>query len=441
MTPVQIRRATYEDKVDTLARAAIAAGEISFSGLLKMLPSVYPTELLAAVGRLSARALIPVEFAALIHDQARTFRAEAGSKSSLLPLPHPLDFEWRFTPATSQKLINIAADLTAYGENILLFGTPGVALEALALPIDRRLSFQAEDNPVTHRVIALNRAVGSPLNVAFCEAGLMGDSADAVILDPPWYPDFIRPMMAAAAAACRIGGSILISIPPVGTRPGVDADREAIIRFAARLGLALTEHLPLALSYDTPFFETNALVAAGIYAPHGWRRGDLLIFRRVRAASRTLPIVKGQRRDWVEVAIGRMRVFVKCDDIVPEAGEGLSALIDGDILPTVSRRDRRRRRAQIWTSGNRIFRTGNPKLILDAALLQGLDGNGSSAQPQLWGSQYAEALERVGRELSDLAEREANEERHWAAFTPERSALCTSNSTSFWTGSPITTFG
>ncbi len=63
-----------------------------------------------------------------------------------------------------------------------------------------------------------------------------------------------------------------------------------------------------------------------------------------------------------------MRVFIRgCDDMLPDE-VNLISLVKGDILPTVSRRDPRRRQADVWTSGNRIFQTDNPRLVLEAAL-------------------------------------------------------------------------
>ena len=40
----------------------------------------------------------------------------------------------------------------------------------------------------------------------------------------------------------------------------------------------------------------------------------------------------------------------------------------GHVLPSVSRRDPRRRRPQIWTSGNRIFASRRPEPVLAAAM-------------------------------------------------------------------------
>jgi hypothetical protein len=248
-----------------LTLAQIQAGAASFAELLQRLPSIYPTEVLASLERLAQSGRVLAEISTrLRQDAGRPHAACSPDGRSLLPLPHPLDYEWRFTPDASRTLLNLASDLTPLGADVLLFGTPGLALEALALPIDRRLALLAEDNVVTRRLITLNRATGSPLSIASCAAGLPRESADAVLLDPPWYMDFIRPMLAAAAAACRHGGFLLLSMAPASTRPNAAEDRLATIRFAERLGLDLLEHRPLAIGYDTPFFEANALVMAGV---------------------------------------------------------------------------------------------------------------------------------------------------------------------------------
>jgi hypothetical protein len=434
--------ATFTVWVDALTEAAIADGATSFAALLHDLPAVYPTELLASLDRLAARAVIDPIFVSMVRRQAAANDRVVVEGRSLLPLPHPLDYEWRFKPDSARALLNRTADMTPAGGDVLLFGTPGLALEALALPIGRRLAYLAEDNIVTDRVSALNCAMGSPLSIAFCSGGLPRESADAVLLDPPWYLDFVRPMLAAAAHACRSGGVILISLPPNGTRPTAKADWQAAIAFGRRLGLALIEHHPLVIGYETPFFERNALAAAGIYPPPHWRRGDLVAFRKVNAPTRPPPSTSSHRRSWTEVGIGRMRLFIRTQGKACSGQDGLISLIEGDILPTVSRRDPRRRLADVWTSGNRIFRTGNPQLVLEAAILCAGDVIGSGIQPHLWGTiRERDALERVAARLRGLAALEAKEEGSAPAGAPERNVPWTSGSTNYWSTSTATISG
>jgi hypothetical protein len=422
--------------VDDLIKAAIMDGATSFAPLLRHLPGVYPTEVLMSLDRLVGGKAIDPAVAALIRRQAATNSTAVVEGRSLLPLPHPIDYEWRFTPDAARSLLNRAAGLTHTGGDLLLFGTPGLAVEALTLPIGRRIAFLAENNSVTDRVFALNRATGEPLSIAFCGAGLPRESADAVLLDPPWYLDFVRPMLAAAAHACRLGGVVLISLPPDGARPSAEADRQAAIAFARRLGLAIIEHSPLTIGYETPFFERNALAATGIYPPPRWRCGDLVVFRKARASTRPPPASSCGRGDWTEVGIGRMRLFIRgAGDACPDEAS-LISLVDGDVLPTVSRRDVRRRVANVWTSGNRIFRTNNPQLVLEAAISCAGESMGSGVQPGLWGTICdREVLERVAAKLRTLAAIEEQEEGNTPIGTTERSVVWRSSSTNYWSRS------
>ena len=436
------QRAAFQAFVDRSILAAVSAGTTSFDALLCSLPSIYPTELLASVNRLSDSGAINPATVVSAHHEASTRRFEPPDGRSLLPLPHPLDFEWRFTPDAARDLLNALSSLTAADDDVLLFGTPGLAAEALSLPTNRRLAFLGEDNVVTRRLIALNDVTDSPMSVAFCSAGVPVNSANAIVLDPPWYIDFIRPMLAAASAACRRDGFVLVSLPPVGTRPSAHTDHETLVRFAARIGLDLVDELPLALVYDTPFFEANALAASGIFAPSRWRRGDLVIFRKSRKLIRPVDLASGRRREWIETSVGRMRLFVKPDFDSTKGMEGLVPIIDGDILPSVSRRDRRRRGAQIWTSGNRIFRTDNASLVIEAAYAHRSKELGTSAQPRLWGTLgEREAVERICNVLGELAAREAAEERGPSSIILERGVSRKSTSMNSYSSLAATAFG
>lgn len=443
-----ISRSTEEEQaafrafIDRSVLAATIAGMTTFRAFLHRLPSVYPTELLASLGRLCESGTIDPAMVASVRRAASTRAVEPPGGRSLLPLPHPLDFEWRFTPDAAHSLLNATSALTAARAKVLLFGTPGLAVEALSLPASRHLSFLGEDNAVTRRLIALNAVTGSPLSIAFCSAGLPRDSADAIVLDPPWYNDFIRPMLAAAAAACRRDGVVLISLPPVGTRPSAQRDRETVIRFATRLGLDLLEEHSQALAYDTPFFEANALAAAGIFVPCRWRRGDLFVFRKSRRSARPAVIMSGRRREWIETSVKRMRLFIRSDSSPAEGMEGLLPMIDGDILPSVSRRDQRRRGVQVWTSGNRVFRTDNAKLVIEAALARHNEEIGAGAQPRLWGNLCErEAVDRVSFLLEELAAQEAAEERGLPPIELKRGVPWTLRSTSSYNRSVATAFG
>ena len=417
-------RIEFSRFVDREVLAIANAGAKGFVETLRRLPSVYPTELLASIDRLAKRQAISPQWIDTVRSEATRPTSNWQESNwqegrSLLPLPHPLDFEWRYSSDSSRDLLHLAIDLTPPEGHVLLYGTPGLAVEALSLSLNRRISFLGEDNVVTQRLTLLNQTVGSPLVIGFSRNGVPQASADVVLVDPPWYMDFIGPMLRATAVACRPGGIVLISLPPVGTRPAARVERGTTDQIAVRLGFELVDCHPLAIDYDTPFFERNALAAAGVHSPARWRRGDLMVLRRVRSVSCNSKYVSRGRQNWIEASIDRMRLFIRSDNGAVTGNRGLISLIDGDILPSVSRRDPRRRYAQVWTSGNRVFQTDNPGLVLEAALSHTNRSRRAEAQGSLWDNLYdREALDRVGRRLRALGALESNEERDSSPLGP-----------------------
>ena len=294
---------------------------------------------------------------------------------SVLPLPHPLDYEWRFTVESARRLLDQATDMSQHGEMVLLLGTPGVAMQALLRSRDCSMTFLGDDNVVTNRLSALNRQIDGTLSVERCVSDLTHlCGAGVVIVDPPWYLDFIVSMLKNAATLCKLNGHLLVSLPPEGARPSAAEDRSQVFRVAFRLGLRCVETHILGLAYETPFFEDNALKASDCELRCHWRRGDLIVFRKVvdvRPMIHRTPPTK----HWRDTAVGRIRLFVRRG--VPDGeGQPLQGLIQGDILPTVSRRDRRRASVHLWTSGNRVFTSSSPGLVIAAAIAasNGLDG-------------------------------------------------------------------
>jgi hypothetical protein len=152
-------------------------------------------------------------------------------------------------------------------------------------------------------------------------------------------------MLAASAHACRLGGFVLIGLPPDGASPSAETVRQAEIGLAKLLGHALVERKPLSNAYEIPFFERNALRAAGIATPPHWRRGGLLVFRRVAAQGLQVPHSQ-RRRFWTEVDIGRMRLFISAGRNADNGDDDLETIVAGDVLPSVSRSDPRRASAK-----------------------------------------------------------------------------------------------
>lgn len=106
--------ADFDDDVDGWVRAGIRAGATSFDDLICHLPGVYPTDAVAALDRLVDRDQITVSE----HRRglARRLRVSAPAPITALPVPHPLDFDWRFT---AEALDVIVAASAASGDGVI----------------------------------------------------------------------------------------------------------------------------------------------------------------------------------------------------------------------------------------------------------------------------------------------------------------------------------
>ncbi len=181
-------------------------------------------------------------------------------------------------------------------------------------------------------------------------------ASSAVIVDPPWYEESMQAFLWAAGHLSAIGGHVLVSVPAVGTRPGIDQEWAKFLNWAQKTGLTLIRVESAVLPYISPPFERNALRTEGLYtAPTQWRRGNLAVFSHTHHTATERPIVPPCEGKWLEEVLLGVRVRIRHSDEQGFEDPSLLSVVPGDILPSVSRRDGRRGLADIWTSGNRIF--------------------------------------------------------------------------------------
>lgn len=357
MTMTKFETETFEQSVERWVLHAIASGVNTFDQLVKALPSVDPIVAFSALQRLSAGSSPPHNaLEKLTNPVKQTLTRSFYARYQIgLPLPHPLDFDWRFTDASVEYLLKSCEELTAFNDTIVLLGTPSLFQGGLTLSWQRSMIL-LEANATMTNCLNLSTSRSQVVHSDLLKDEFQTRSAAAVMMDPPWYPEHIQSFLWSACQFCHLGGHIFVSLPPVGTRPGIDREWKDTLAWANRLGLELVRREELSLSYLTPAFERNAFRVAGIPAvERDWRRGDLAIFSRKKLIQLPRPKVARQEDIWAEVNLLGVRIRVR-----PWSGSGfenpkLVPILPGDVLTTVSRRDPRRQLADIWTSGNRIF--------------------------------------------------------------------------------------
>ncbi len=343
----------YDARMGIAVATAVRQHSLDFASLSEVLPGVYPQELLRILREYRFEDSLMPRIGAI---------ADSASLPSSKPerrtpddLPHPLDYEWRFTAETMERLRQIVNRFAPIARRGAAVATPsiGAGLDA------------------SKRSAAIDY-FGLPLNPA-SDAGFahwqvcdllrwheVEQRYDFVITDPPWYPDYIHRFVDLASRLLVPGGFLFLAIPAIGTRPGIESELEQVGRNLHELGMIVRDKIERVVNYETPHFEKNALNAAGILNVHPrWRWADLWIAEKVgpRIAQwpgdLLLPL-------WKEYRFGPVRIRARCDKRAStNRGASLDSLVPGDILPTVSRRDPRRATASVWTTGNRIFSANN----------------------------------------------------------------------------------
>jgi hypothetical protein len=412
----------FEQAVEDWVGRALAEGAGSFAAVLRRLPGVPPGDALRAIRKVTSTSL-----------PDRFFRCGVAGERSLpqtmsrgWPAPHPLDYDWRFAPETAESLSANCIELAPEGSEIALLGAPSL------VPPLARAGGHARGQGVTliDGGAAMTRAVRlafpsanvACLDLAYGPEVARTRSARVVMADPPWYPEHVTSFLWAAGRLCRPGGHVLVSLPAIGTRPGLEAERAELLALAGGWGLRLVRLESAALTYLSPRFEQNAHRAAGLRGvPLEWRRGDLAVFENISAAQRPRPAIRSQPDRWEEIAVGstRIKLRVRAEDGFRDPA--LLPIVPGDILPTVSRRDARRERVDVWTSGNRVFATRGALIVREMLLAAGSDpiiavskGLGRELD---W--QEVILVGRAARQISDLIRIEMADEEEACGRRPQ----------------------
>lgn len=373
--------------------------DMRFAELVKHCGGLHPIELLE---RLDAILLRGGEEGAMVsllsQDARRSEKTSVLDQGQGLPLPHPLDAEWRFTVDCANALLDTVVAATSDEDAILLLGVPSVALAALQSSYARRFVIVGEHNVVSRALDGLTAR-----DPRFRHEGVRLFAA--AVLDPPWYDYPYRSMLARAAAACASGAVVLATAPSDGVRPGVARERDAYLAAAREMGLEVTHYEPEQVRYRTPAFELAAMRAAGVGAwLPAWRTGDFVSFKK--RDQLVVPLGGADPEEAlpaIEVTLQGVRVRL----LASGRGEAsLKPVARSEVFPSVSVRTPGRAEANLWTTGNRAFCV-DPGTCLRAMLSlcarEGLWQDGlSSDQKQIDGGPAVDKINRLTEELANL---------------------------------------
>jgi hypothetical protein len=283
-----------------------------------------------------------------------------------LKTPHPLDFEWRNSTASLNFLTGLIQQMNSISDSILYLGMPTLFATAFQKDIPHKVTLVERNKPVIEGLIKL---VGGEERFKILDQDIFTVDPrrigrhNCVVMDPPWYSPIFKQFMWLAGQAVDVGGIVGISMPPLNTKDDILDERLDWISFCNAQGLCIELLRPQQLHYAMPFFEFNALRAAGVEGfPPFWRKGDLAIFRKIcdkKNPRPPAPVSTSQL--WHEIEIEGVRIRVQKNGSESKQPLKVTHILKGDILPSVSKSDPRRQEANVWTSGNRIYKVNDPQ--------------------------------------------------------------------------------
>jgi len=360
-----------EDDFTSLVRVWAAAAfeqspQMDFDSLVRALPGVYPSDVVRIVGNVMNRSV-----------RAKSSIAESPTslKEDGWPVPHPLDYDWRFTDSTQGFLSQrIASFLPKYG-SVTLLGAPTLFGRLLMSRPDARIQL-ADGSVETISFLTGRHGKRGLFARNLLQESPPRGSVDVVVADPPWYPEYSRAFVWAAGQLVRVGGVLLLCGPNQGTRPDAMEEWAQAKKFAQSFGFNSVDFESV-LRYQTPPFEQNALNAAGHSSVSSdWRTGCLATFLRKCIVVVDRPAGASEYDLWHQETVGGVRWRLRRMKGSKPVCPGLHAITSDDVLDSVSRRDHRRQDVDVWTSGNRVFSCSDTSTLV--LILRGL-GTGASS--------------------------------------------------------------
>lgn len=252
------------------------------------------------------------------------------------PDPHLLDYDWRFTLNT---VTSVAGRLP--GGDCLALGVPSVAehlqnIGTIVVGVDR--------NPLSLPLngILLDLDVAPPLTRMF----------ECAVVDPPWYPAQFRRWTAWAAYHLPPGGSMLVSMWPIDTRPSAPKERKELLHWL-RTWSEVVVYKDV-LRYRVPEFEAVVRRLKDVPSPRTpWRSGDLVeITLRIRP---NIPAPIHKETFWTRFIWDQYQLALR---IRPHNYGPLAIKrhpnAEGWIWPSVSARAEGRAQIDLWSSSNEV---------------------------------------------------------------------------------------
>lgn len=351
----------YQHELTEVILRLTQEGLRNFQAILEKCEGAYPTVVRSIILELTEKKLIPeVDLCVNEKDSFPDFNYAAEG------IPHPADYDWRFTHASLNTIVNHSKNRFQAGSKIGLFGT-----STLFEPLTREGFDTSLFNNSKHIVSSLRKKTGSSKifeHDLFIPLDIRVNDFDVIFADPPWYPEFYCAFLSRASELMKNNGRLFLAMFPRLTRPSAEEERSKIKDMAFLMGFELEDESNGYFHYVTPTFEANALAEEELPIHTSWRSGDLWVFKKTKSSAPILDCQKTESYEtWEDFVVrANTRVKVRKREESDVHIFDYQPVDDTKVLRTISRRYPNRQKIDLWTSDNVAFSITRISVIVKA---------------------------------------------------------------------------
>ena len=361
-------RTQFYDEIDKIILGLVKK-QPDFYFLMKSKKGIHPIDIKLSLQRLYKKKKISAALFRKITISAKNKGKVVSEDDNLLPVPHLLDYDWRFSIEGIETMISLINRNNKYNNAVIAFiGTPSLFKMFFSKQETKNQYILIDKNADKH----IQYIIRCTKNFSFKKYDIMtrepiNVQADLVVMDPPWYLTYNKLFFQFAESMVKINGKIICVLPPKYTRKSIEDELQELEQFINDLGIEKEHYYKNVVTYNTPPFERNALRENGIYCmPKGWRTGDVLIAKKVSKSTAIQSPIIISETGWEEINIGMVRYKLKTDfDLeIKSFNLSIESVFKNDIYPSVKRsRTKEEKTINVWTSGNRVFYCNNIPLL------------------------------------------------------------------------------